>query len=118
MKEIISDKEIDKVWGNANFGHNDRRGQILESLTQRAIGYHTGHTITCIMLELDLIQVKNLGVDFEEDIKSYHLTQKGLDYLLETKSQQRVNEVLDKAAGYARISGVKKQILKLKTNEK
>lgn len=62
---VITEADLDKVWGNANFGSTDRMAIVRESLLKRACGYHDGHTITCICQELGLItkslQLTSLG---------------------------------------------------------
>lgn len=83
-EKVITDQEIEEIWGSADFGdgNKNKRKQIFQSLYQRAEGYHTGHTITCIMLSLGLLQSRvyhDGGGD--DEVKIYHLTRKGIDYL-------------------------------------
>ena len=42
--EIISNKEINNVWGNANFGGYKRRSVVNAALLKCASGYHNGHS--------------------------------------------------------------------------
>ncbi len=63
---IISDEELDKVWGNANFGSRTKREVIHDALMQRARNYRTGHTAEQIMTELGLFDGKrltNIGIE-------------------------------------------------------
>lgn len=53
----ISDEEIDRVWGNANFGGRNKRQVILETLLQISGDFSTGHTAMCICQELGLLGV-------------------------------------------------------------
>jgi len=50
----ITDDQLDKVWGNANFGGRDKREVVLETLLQLAGGFSTGYTAMCICQELKL----------------------------------------------------------------
>lgn len=58
----ISDEAITAAWGNANFGENiDKREIIANALLKYACGYVTGRTIECICAELKLIgKTRNL----------------------------------------------------------
>lgn len=68
--EIVSDNEIDAVWGNANFGNNnDRRFIVKHALLKCASGYYTGRTAKNIIIELGLATVQ------------WELTSKGRQYL-------------------------------------
>ncbi len=70
VEEIITDKQLDKVWGNANFGDVSKRSVILDALKSYACGFHTGHTAKCIVTELKLVNALQ------------KLTEKGLEYLI------------------------------------
>lgn len=52
---LVSDEDLQKVWGNANFGSTPRREVLRETLIKIACGFHTGSTATQICLELKLI---------------------------------------------------------------
>lgn len=81
-KDIITDKAIDIVWGNANFGANQtKRGVIAQSLLKVACGYETGGTIRDIMNELGLVIV-NRSVYPEGDF-IVSLSQLGKEFLYE-----------------------------------
>lgn len=51
----ISDEEIDRVWGNANFGDRPKRQVILETLLQISGAFHSGYTSMCICQKLGLL---------------------------------------------------------------
>ena len=69
VEEIVTDKEIDNVWGNASFGDQTRRQTVNLSVLKCASGYYQGYTSKTIATELGLID------------KEYKLTQKGMEYL-------------------------------------
>lgn len=69
IEEIISDKELDDVHGNANFGGTSKRDVIKYGLLKCAFGYYQGHTSTRIITEHKLVT------------KNYKLTKKGLAYM-------------------------------------
>ncbi len=54
-KEILTDEQINKAWGNACFGNKDNRAIIANALLKKVCGYSTGHTIACICAELKLV---------------------------------------------------------------
>lgn len=56
LAEIISDAEITRVHGHANFGPTmTPRDVVNEGVRKYAIGYHSGYTQLCILLEHGLI---------------------------------------------------------------
>lgn len=57
MDEIITDRAIDLVWGNANFGGepDDKRLIVDSALLKKTCGYSNGHTAECIIKELGLV---------------------------------------------------------------
>lgn len=59
---IVSDEEMERVFWNTNFGVSDKRQLLSASVLKRAVGYHCGHTITMIMVELGLIGAKTWKV--------------------------------------------------------
>ena len=67
--EIITDEEIEKIHGNANFGGMSKRDVVNQAVLKCASGYYQGSTSTRIITEHDLIDVK------------YNLTTKGKMYL-------------------------------------
>jgi hypothetical protein len=73
--EIISDAEIERVHGHANFGDMSKRGVVDDGVLKYAFGYTSGHTQLCILQEHGLIRKPRPG--------SYSsvLTQKGSNYL-------------------------------------
>jgi len=70
--EIVSDADIDTVWGSANFGSYTRRQVVRMGVLKCASGYYQGHTSSQIVTELGLID------------KEYRLTPKGRAYLWAT----------------------------------
>lgn len=53
--EIISDEEIARVHGHANFGSISPREVVNDGVRKYAVGYHSGHTQLCILMEHGLI---------------------------------------------------------------
>ncbi len=76
LQKIISDEELNKVWGNANFGNCSKRDVLRSTLLKCASGYYTGHTAKCIVEELGLVT------------KKWTLTKKGKQYLYESFSSE------------------------------
>jgi hypothetical protein len=54
-KDLVTDEEIIKAWGHANFGNQDKREVLKESMVRILGGYSTGHTAKCIMQELGIM---------------------------------------------------------------
>jgi hypothetical protein len=63
MKEpkIITQQDIDKVWGNADFGNVSRIDVIKYGLLKAAGGWYQGNTSTNLLLNLDLIKKSKTG---------------------------------------------------------
>ena len=59
LTDIITEKQINIAWGNANFGADrnaiDRYKLIANGLLKCAVGYSTGHTMQCILEDLGLV---------------------------------------------------------------
>lgn len=71
VQEIISDEQIEKVHGTANFGDRLSKREVVNlGVLKCASGYHQGHTSKTICIEHGLIH-SNI----------YKLTEKGQDYL-------------------------------------
>lgn len=68
--EIVTDAELDRVHGNANFGSLTKRDVLREGLLKRACGYHCGYTMSSILKEHQLVTPK-----------TERLTLKGQKYL-------------------------------------
>lgn len=81
-EEIVSDKEIDAFWENANFGNITRRSVINESVLKCASGRYTGRTATQILTELGLVSTE------------WSLTPKGKLYLWAAFSKSIQNNKL------------------------
>lgn len=73
-QEIISDKEITRVHGHANFGDMSPREVVNDGVRKYAVGFTGGHTQLCILLEHCLIRKPNPGK------YSADLTKKGKRY--------------------------------------
>lgn len=72
-EEIVTDKEINEVWQNADFGSVPRRDVIKFALLKAACKFGNGHTSECIIQELGLVGKSHM--------KSATLTAKGRKYL-------------------------------------
>lgn len=68
-REIISDEDIERVHGGANFGHMAKRDVVRFGVLKCASGYHQGSTSEAICRDHGLITAK------------YKLTKKGQRYL-------------------------------------
>ena len=71
LETLISDDELEKAFGNANFGVLSNRDVIKQGLLKCAGRWHQGQTSRTILKELGLIG------------KNYTLTKKGGRYLYE-----------------------------------
>jgi hypothetical protein len=73
--EILTDDDIERVHGHANFGGMAKRRVVNEGLLKYAFGYHTGYTQMSILIQHGLIKTPKPG--------SYRagLTEKGKRYL-------------------------------------
>ncbi len=77
-KIVITDEQIEKAWGNSNFGdflNQNKRELVNNTILKCASGYYTGHTAKRIVEELGLVTTK------------WTLTKKGKEYLYEAYSQ-------------------------------
>lgn len=80
-KDLITDRAIDLVWGNANFGPNtNKRELIADALQKVSDGYANGYTIQCILIELGLITKIGKGYNVK-----HTLTLLGEEYLTLSK---------------------------------
>jgi transcriptional regulator with XRE-family HTH domain len=66
IEQIITDEQLNKAWGNANFGSIPKREVLRNTLLKCASGFLTGHTAKCIVEELGLVhrskwQLSSLG---------------------------------------------------------
>ena len=72
-EDIITDQQIDNVWGNANFGpywNQNRRAFLNNTMLKVATQYESGSTAKYIVTNLGLVK------------KDWTFTQKGRNYLL------------------------------------
>ena len=69
VEEIITDEQLAKAWGYANFGNTDKREIVANVLLKCACGYYTGATAKAIVSELGLVG------------KNWTLTKLGKKYL-------------------------------------
>lgn len=53
--DIVTHDELASAFRSTDFGGVDHRKLLHASVLKRAVGYHCGYTITCIMQELRLI---------------------------------------------------------------
>ena len=55
-KDIVTDRQIELAWGNANFGANhNKRHIIANAMLKYVCGFDTGHTIRCICEDIGLM---------------------------------------------------------------
>ncbi len=80
-EDIISDEEIEKVHGNANFGGLTKRQVVASAVLKCASGWHQGFTSMTIAKQHGLISEK------------YSLTKKGKLYLWACFSKAPEQEV-------------------------
>ena len=73
--DIISDAEIERVHGHANFCSMSKRGVVNEGVLKYAFGFSGGHTQLCILLEHGLIRKPPMGREIAP------LTKRGQRYL-------------------------------------
>ena len=69
VEELITDEKMNKAFENTNFGGAKPRELMQDTLFKNVCGYHSGHTIECIVKELNLVTKKG------------KLTKKGQNYL-------------------------------------
>lgn len=70
IEEIVTDAELEAVFGYSNFGYMSKRDIIKDTLLKCLGGYSTGHTAKTITYELGLIFANK-----------WDLTKKGKEYL-------------------------------------
>ena len=59
-EDLITDKAIDLAFGNANFGTQHTKREIVNNTVLKfAAGYATGHTAHCIVQELGLVNSRS-----------------------------------------------------------
>ena len=54
VEDLVTDEQLEYAWGNADFGHNDKRGLIANTLLKSASGFSTGSTARHITVSLGL----------------------------------------------------------------
>lgn len=62
-EEVVSAQELAEAFRNTNFGGVDHRELLHASVLKKAVGYHCGYTITCIMRELRLIGAQGVVLE-------------------------------------------------------
>lgn len=74
-QSLISDEQIDQVFGHSNFGTMSKREVIRQALLKRIKGYSSGRTATAIISNLGLIKgedaLSDLGVSYLLASNSY-----------------------------------------------
>lgn len=68
-EKLITDKDIDIAFGNADFGSQHTKREIVNNTVLKfAAGYVAGHTAQCIVQELGLVNSKlkltNIGREY------------------------------------------------------
>lgn len=53
--KVVSEAELQMMFSGTNFGTTEYRHLLHQAVLKKACGYHCGHTITMIMLEIGLI---------------------------------------------------------------
>lgn len=74
LAEIISDADIRRVHGSANFGRMPPRDVVNDGIRKSAVGYHCGHTQMMILLDHGLVTKPRSGTS------DVNLTKKGKRY--------------------------------------
>lgn len=74
VAKIVSDEEVARVHGNANFGATSPREVVNEGVRKTAVGYHCGSTMLSILREHGLITKPRPGTS------DCDLTKKGKSY--------------------------------------
>lgn len=93
--EIISDKDIERVHANANFGSMSKRDVVDDGVLQFAFGFDTGHTQMTILREHGLLRASrpmSYRADLSAKGKEYLRAMfRGTDYrkLLDARSKQK-----------------------------
>jgi hypothetical protein len=81
IKELVTDEEINKAWGNADFGIDlSKRDIINNALLKIACEYMIGSTARYILIELGLIRTT--------PSRKYVLTDNGRYYLFKVFSKE------------------------------
>ena len=55
VQDLVTDKQVNEAWGNADFGSTPKRKVIADTLLKCASGYETGKTARCIAEDLGLV---------------------------------------------------------------
>lgn len=91
-ERIISDEDVIRVHGYANFGDMSPREVLADGVRKYAIGYTSGHTQLCILLEHGLITKPKPGK------YSANLTKKGKRYARAISNNSRAPMTVQSAA--------------------
>lgn len=65
---VVYDGDIALAFMGTNFGNLDRRKLLESSVLKKAMGYHCGHTITSIMVEMKLINKNGVVLKRGKDL--------------------------------------------------
>ena len=55
VSDLVTDEQVQASFSGTNFGHTAFRGLLAQGCIKALAGWHQGHTITCILEELRLI---------------------------------------------------------------
>ncbi|HEY8947994.1 MAG TPA: hypothetical protein VIM56_03820 [Rhizomicrobium sp.] len=79
-RQIVSDEDIERVHGNANFGSLSKRGVVDEGVLTAAFGFHCGSTMRAILQEHRLTKAAS-ATERGRFGDRMRLTQRGFEYL-------------------------------------
>ena len=87
LKALVSDDDINKAWGNADFGERQtKREHVNDDVLKVASGYCTGYTAFQICMELGLVEIATKR-------RLRRLTKKGKRYLYWSHCTRHVEPV-------------------------
>ncbi len=73
----LTDAQIEEAFQNTNFGHTNYRQLLEQGVLKKVVGYHSGYTLTQILIKLHLITEK------------LNLTTEGRDFLFNAFYQEK-----------------------------
>jgi len=82
-RTMITLKELEDVWENANFGenHTDKMRLVKQGLIKWACGYRTGYTLQCILQEVGLLTKKTKRLTKRGQFCLYEFFRKESEYI-------------------------------------